>query len=287
MTAGSACATFVTCCIPSGPASTPGVGTPCRSAATPAPGLVFSGRGASPGHGRQQSGLEHGAGRIHPTDDSGAAALAGAGRHQPGIRQTGRLPPAWFGRFIFRPGGHCAVNRDGEWQGGNGRSPPAAADAVTIQDDLITVLPTAVSAQTHNYLDNLAKLEEALPNRFIYRLSGAAVHQNFENGKTLAQLLKGWQEYLPLPMPAAMQQQLSAWWEAYGQVRLYEKVTVIEFGDEYALAEMKAATSLEKYLVAEISPGLIIIPAEAVDSLVAELEKAGYTPNKQTRWNRF
>lgn len=160
-------------------------------------------------------------------------------------------------------------------------SPPAAADAVTIQDDLITVLPTAVSAQTHNYLDNLAKLEEALPNRFIYRLSGAAVHQNFENGKTLAQLLKGWQEYLPLPMPAAMQQQLSAWWEAYGQVRLYEKVTVIEFGDEYALAEMKAATSLEKYLVAEISPGLIIIPAEAVDSLVAELEKAGYTP-KQT-----
>jgi hypothetical protein len=166
----------------------------------------------------------------------------------------------------------------GDEQAATAVSPPIPTDAMTIEDDTIIVQPTAISAQAHNYLDNLAKLEDASPTRFVYRLSSAAVHQVFENGKTLPQILDGWSQWLPIPMPAAIQQQLTAWWDAYGQVRLYEHVTVIEFGDEYALAEMKAATSLEKHMVAEISPTLVIIPANTVDMLVAELEKAGYTP---------
>ncbi|MBE2200646.1 MAG: helicase-associated domain-containing protein [Anaerolinea sp.] len=160
-------------------------------------------------------------------------------------------------------------------------SPPAPTDAVTIENDAIIVTPMAVGAQGHNYLDKLAKLEKTTPARFIYRLSVTAVHQAFESGQTLDQLLDGWRQWLPIPMPDAIQRRLTDWWRAYGQVRLYEHVTVIEFGDEYALAEMKAATSLEKQMVAEISPTLVIIPANAIDMLVAELEKAGYTP-KQT-----
>jgi hypothetical protein len=172
---------------------------------------------------------------------------------------------------------------DGDEQAATAVSPPIPTDAMTIEGDTLIVQPSAVSAQAHNYLDNLAKLEEASPTRFVYRLSSAAVHQVFENGKTLQQILDGWSQWLPIPMPAAIQQQLTNWWDAYGQVRLYEHVTVIEFGDEYALAEMKAATSLEKHMVAEISPTLVIIPANAVDVLVAELEKAGYTPKQTDR----
>ena len=156
-----------------------------------------------------------------------------------------------------------------------------ATEAVTITDTTIVVDPTAVSAQAHNYLDQIAILGEAVTSRFVYRLHAAAVHQAFEAGQTLDQLLDGWGKWLPVPMPDAIHRQLTAWWEAYGQVRLYEDVTVIEFGDAYALAEMKAATSLEKHLIAEISPSLVIIPANAVDLLIGELEKAGYTP-KQT-----
>lgn len=159
--------------------------------------------------------------------------------------------------------------------------PPDPTEAITIQDTTIVVDPTAVSAQTHNYLDSIAILAEAATDRFIYQLYAAAVHQAFEDGHTLDQLMAGWEQWLPIPMPDAIQDQLTAWWQAYGQVRLYENVSVIEFGDEYALAEMKAATSLEKHLIAEISPSLVIIPANAIDTLVSELEKAGYTP-KQT-----
>jgi hypothetical protein len=82
-------------------------------------------------------------------------------------------------------------------------------------------------------------------------------------------------------MPDHLRARLETWWQGYGQVRIYENVTVIEFSDDYALAEMKAVTSLSRQLIAQISPRLALIPAAAVDHLTAELEKAGYTP-KQT-----
>ena len=159
-------------------------------------------------------------------------------------------------------------------------STPVPTDAIVIQDTAIIVNPTAVSAQAHNYLDGIAILEEAGTDRFVYQLSAAAVHQALEEGQTINQLMDDWEKWLAIPMSDAIHDHLMAWQKAYGQVRLYERVSVIEFSDEYALAEMKAATSLEKHLVAEISPTLVIIPANAIDILATELEKAGYTPKK-------
>jgi len=82
-------------------------------------------------------------------------------------------------------------------------------------------------------------------------------------------------------MPEAIHDQLAAWWDAYGRVRIYEHLTVIEFSDDYALTEMKAVTALEEFLIAEISPRLVIVRQEGIDPLTKALEKAGYTP-KQT-----
>jgi hypothetical protein len=155
-------------------------------------------------------------------------------------------------------------------------------DAITVEETTIIVDPTAVSAQVHNYLDGIAILDEAGTNRFVYQLSAAAIHQAFEGGQTFDEILDGWEKWLTIPMavpmPPAIHDRLTAWHKAYGQVRLYEDVTVIEFSDEYALSELKAATSLEKHLVAEISPTLVIIPTNSVNLLITELEKAGYTP---------
>lgn len=158
-------------------------------------------------------------------------------------------------------------------------APPT--DAITIEETTIIVDPTAVSAQAHSYLDGIAILKEAGTNRFVYQLSAAAVHQAFEDGQTFNEILDGWEKWLAIPMSRAIHDQLTAWHKAYGQVRLYEDVTIIELSDEYALSELKAATSLKQHLIAEISPTLVIIPANRVNLLIAELEKAGYTP-KQT-----
>lgn len=158
-------------------------------------------------------------------------------------------------------------------------APPA--EAVATDEYRITVNPTAISAQAHSLLDKIARLEVMEPERFVYRLEAQAAHASFEAGLALSEVIEGWEQHLAIPMPETIHSKLSEWWQAYGQVRIYEDVTIIEFGDDYALAEMKAVTSLENYLIAEISPRLVLIPQDAVPFLTAELEKAGYTP-KQT-----
>ena len=153
--------------------------------------------------------------------------------------------------------------------------------ALHIEEQTVTVNPAAVSAQAHNLLDKIARLDEAQPHRFIYTLDPLAVHTAFESGHTLTELMTDWERLFSQPMPAHIRQQLEIWWQGYGQVRIYSGVTMIEFDDEYALAEMKAVTSLAEHLIAQISPRLVLIPETAVAPLVTELEQAGYTP-KQT-----
>jgi hypothetical protein len=53
---------------------------------------------------------------------------------------------------------------------------------------------------------------------------------------------------------------------------------LIEFGDDYALREMRAVTPLDAALLVELSPRAVLIPADAVERLMAALQKAGYTP---------
>lgn len=68
-------------------------------------------------------------------------------------------------------------------------------------------------------------------------------------------------------------------YEQVGQP-VYNMGPAAEFGDDYALAEMKAVTSLATVMIAEISPRLVLIPKLAATTLAAELEKAGYTPQQ-------
>ncbi len=154
--------------------------------------------------------------------------------------------------------------------------PPA--HAVQVTGELIRVVPSMVVPQAHSLLDRLAHLENTQPSQFTYRLDAALVHRSFEAGATLDELLSGWQQLLSDPVPASVQAQLTRWWQSYGQVRLYRQVSMIEFGDDHALTEMKAITSLNTLMLAEISPRLVMIPQSAVKQLTSELEKAGYTP---------
>jgi hypothetical protein len=156
--------------------------------------------------------------------------------------------------------------------------PPA--DAVAIDELTIRVNPSAVSAQAHSLLDKIARLDVVEADCFVYRLDAQAAYEAFERGAVLSEIVDGWAQLLPIPMSEPIRSQLDAWWQSYGRVRIYQDLTVVEFGDEYALAEMKATTTLEQSLVAEISPRLVIIRPDAVDPLIAQLERAGYTPKK-------
>jgi len=79
-------------------------------------------------------------------------------------------------------------------------------------------------------------------------------------------------------VPAAWQEKLRTWSQNYGKLHVYEDITLIELADDYALQELIASTLLSKYLIYQFSPRLIAIQPDAVDILVQEMEKRGYTP---------
>ncbi|MBX3015387.1 MAG: hypothetical protein KF832_27955 [Caldilineaceae bacterium] len=161
------------------------------------------------------------------------------------------------------------------------RSPHAGdGDRLQVAGEQIIVDPARITTQAHSLLDSIATLLVAKPTQFVYQLDAATVHKSFEAGMTLATLLDEWHARLTPTVPALVEQRLRTWWAAYGQLRLYQDVTIIEFGDDHALAEMKAVTSLNAVLLAEISPRLVLIPKNVVATLAAELENAGYTPQQ-------
>lgn len=154
------------------------------------------------------------------------------------------------------------------------------AAPVKVSGDLIRANPSTLGALGHRLMDRIAKLERAQPFQFEFRLDIGVTHRSFEAGASLTEFEADWESVFGEPMPASIHNRLASWWDNYGRIRLYRDVTIIEFGDDYALAEMKAATSLDKLMIAEISPRLVVIPKDAVQKLTTELEKAGYTPRQ-------
>jgi hypothetical protein len=84
------------------------------------------------------------------------------------------------------------------------------------------------------------------------------------------------------PVPSALADALRKWWQDFGSVQIYQDVALMEFGDDYALGELLAGTSLSRYLLYRFSPRLIAIRPEGAAELREELVKKGYTP-KTTR----
>lgn len=168
----------------------------------------------------------------------------------------------------------------GQATGAQTASTAKRKDELIIDGDQIAVAPSLITAQAHSLLDRIATLAVAKPHQFVYQLDAATVQKGFEAGGTLDQLVRDWEATLSKPMPASVRKRLTGWWQSYGQLRLYRDVTLIEFGDDHALTEMKAVTSLATVMIAELSPRLVLIPKGAVAPLAAELEKAGYTPQQ-------
>jgi len=156
--------------------------------------------------------------------------------------------------------------------------PHSPQPVVRFDQHTIRVVPTAISGQAHGLLLKIARLEATFAEEFVYRLDAKTVYQTYEAQVTLDDLLNDWGQLFSVPLSSAIREQLTSWWNAYGHVRLYEHLAVIEFGDDYALSEVKAATTLARVLIAELSPRLVVIPNEAVADLLNQLKKAGYTP---------
>ena len=147
-----------------------------------------------------------------------------------------------------------------------------------VDGDCLHVYPARISPEAYHYLSRFCRLGGASGERYDYRPDAQAAYQLFQAGVSLPTLLAEWPRHFASPVPACIEGPLARWWAAYGRVRLYRDLAVVELADDFALAEMRAVSRLDEYLVAEISPRLIVIREDAVSSLVAEMRAAGYTP---------
>jgi hypothetical protein len=153
------------------------------------------------------------------------------------------------------------------------------AGAVQLTDDLtITVVPGQVPTQLHELLHLIGQLETTTPDEFVYRITADGVLRALGEGQTIDRVLGALTRWLGKAPPASWRSKIVAWSENYGKLHIYDDITLIELADDYALHELLSNTSLRDHLVYEFSPRLVAVRPEAVDDLVQEMEKRGYTP---------
>ena len=124
----------------------------------------------------------------------------------------------------------------------------------------------------------------AMPTQeaFVYELSSAGVQQAFSQGIEPAVITRFF-EQAGLPLPDTTWQQIQDLWSRFGHVHLYERLTALELADDLALRELLANTKLRQHIVHQFSPRLVVVEDSAVDELVGELVKKGYTPKVSGR----
>ena len=151
--------------------------------------------------------------------------------------------------------------------------------AVQLSDDLtVTLVPGQVPAQLHELMHLIGQLETTTPSEFVYRVTADGVLRALDQGQTIDRLLGAITRWLGRKPPPSWQSKMVAWSENYGKLHIYDGITLIELADDYALQELLSNTSLRDHVVYEFSPRMVAVHPEAVDALVQEMEKRGYTP---------
>lgn len=120
-------------------------------------------------------------------------------------------------------------------------------------------------------------IAEPTSARLTFHITNQALARSWERGSTPDTLAQKFFE-AGAPLPDDLRLRLDALFANYGRMHLYEKLTVLELADDFAVRELLASTSLRQYILHQFSPRVVVIRDDAVDKFVLELEKKGYTP---------
>jgi hypothetical protein len=156
--------------------------------------------------------------------------------------------------------------------------PPPEGAAILNDDMTVVVVPGLAPAELHALLHLLGELKETSPQRFVYRITAEGVLSALEQGQTIGRLLAAIQHWCGRPLPPAWRQKIHTWSENYGKLHIYDDISLIELADDYALQEILSSTSLREHVIHQFSPRLVAIQADAIELLIQEMEKQGYTP---------
>lgn len=199
-------------------------------------------------------------------------------------------PLAWFGAVdVVEEGGSLSafrVTETGAWLIGGlrdvGAPLPAAArpaarvsEPVTWLSDTEWRMPPA--PERGAFLAFARQISEPAGAPFTYRVTAASLEAALAQGLGPEQAAERFAA-MGAPMPAPTAARFRGIAERFGRVRAYASVAVLTLGDDLALRELMAATSLPDAVIYILSPRAVVVRADAIDDLVRELTEKGFTP---------
>jgi hypothetical protein len=198
-----------------------------------------------------------------------------------------RGPLLWFGAlelkqvnnqivaFRVTARGRWLLNPEGAMPSTTGVS--AEPTVATWRDDATLVLqPGHDLGAILGIINRYMRLSPAQTNTYV--IDNAKIEAALQNGERVAPIAQAFAD-IRAPMSKGTRQHLATLEKQYGQVHVYDGLTIIEFSDDYALAELRSAKILtDDAIIHEFSPRLIVIDDDDVTRVVTALQRRQYTP---------
>jgi hypothetical protein len=112
---------------------------------------------------------------------------------------------------------------------------------------------------------------------FTYIFTPASIERALTQGVSMDDVAAQFKR-MKVTLPKAISEQFRLIARRYGRIRVYQSLTILELGDDFAAKELAASTSLLKHVIYQLSPRAFVLPDEAVDQFIEELQSKGYTP---------
>jgi hypothetical protein len=155
------------------------------------------------------------------------------------------------------------------------KSRPKLAEPVRWLDEDRLRLPPAPDRAA--FIRFVRAVAQPTDQPFTYSITRASLENALKTGVTTDEIARPFEE-VNAPLPAKAQEMLANVAARFGKIRVYEGLTVLQLGDDLALRELLASTSLSQRIRYQISPRAVVVDDTAVPELLAELEGRGYTP---------
>lgn len=162
--------------------------------------------------------------------------------------------------------------------------PPTATDIRYETDPhrlLLSRLP--VPPRLLAFLLKWASLTGTEGEALVFKPTAHRLYRAFQAGETPASLAAAWMTLLGFAPPDAIQQWWEKWSSRHGRVRIYPGHALLQTRDAETMEELQLALpSLARVIVAEITPTHVLLKREAVDEILADLQRQGHTPKEIT-----
>ena len=150
-----------------------------------------------------------------------------------------------------------------------------AEEPLTWQGELTWRVPPAPSRI--DFIALSRKLGEPAGQPFTYRLTNQSVEHALAQGVSM-DLVHAQFERFGIPLTPAARALIAEIVGHFGRLRVYEALTILELADDLTLRELLASTSIARAIVFQLSPRVVVIRDDAVDTLVSEMVARGHTP---------